>query len=92
MTSRSKLTKADTTASLVGKDDVLIPGAEAGRMLAGASRRKLRGLVEAGEFHAYALGGRTVYSRLEISNYIARLKTKPGRAPWRGPAADGDAR
>jgi hypothetical protein len=86
---RKKTNPAAATAA--GVSDAFISGTEAGAMLAGASRRKLRALIERGEFHSYALDGKTVYSRREIADFIARLQAKgPGRAPWRGgSAADG---
>lgn len=80
--------KHDTStgfAAHAAETDALIVESEVRELLGDAGKKKVRGLVELGEFNTYAQGGRTLYSRNEVQNYIARLKARgPSRAPWRG--------
>jgi hypothetical protein len=54
-------------------------------MTGDASKRKIRDWVDRGEFHSYALDGKTVYSEREVVDFLERVKARgPSRAPWRG--------
>jgi hypothetical protein len=56
-------------------------------LLAGASRRRLRQLVQEGELAAYALGGKTIFSGEAALALVAKLKANPGASPYKRAAA-----